>query len=112
MKLIRPETKFRAQKNADHILTLLEPGWTTRVWENLGWHSSVVSPCGRWKVHPSFYGELVYTAFLGKAGSGGGYWTGKSNDPKKAIEICRKNAFEDLEWQADLLDMVLVKEKT
>lgn len=31
----------------------LGPGWRVRVWENLGWHWSLVSPCLHWQIHPS-----------------------------------------------------------
>lgn len=28
------------------------PGWTPRVWENMGWFCEAVSPCGRYRVIP------------------------------------------------------------
>ena len=49
-----------ARKKAAALAKRLGPRWTSRVWENLGWHYAAVSPCGRGQVH----------------GHGDGYWAG------------------------------------
>jgi hypothetical protein len=51
-------------------------GWKPRVWENLGWHYSVVSADGHMKVHPGGGScgptrPTYYTAFFGDVGEGG-----------------------------------------
>src|SRR4051812_35218771 len=41
-----------AQSLATNLETLTgRRGWKLVIWENLGWHSKAVSPCGRIKVH-------------------------------------------------------------
>jgi hypothetical protein len=71
---------------ADKLCADLGPGWKPRMNENMGWYYSAVSPCGRWKVHPhAFGGDVSYTAFLGDAGAGGGYWAESGDTPQAAI---------------------------
>lgn len=62
-------------------------GWRVRVWENLGWHWSAVSICGRLKVHPSDGSrpQGSYSAFLGEADSLGGTWCATARSPRAAI---------------------------
>jgi hypothetical protein len=52
-----------AQKKGKALAKRLGKGWTVRLWENLGWHYEVISPCGRIKVSNGYGGS--YTAFLG-----------------------------------------------
>ncbi len=84
------KTRAEAQKLGDAALTLLGDagkGWHVRVWENLGWHANLVSPCGRMKVHWNTFPEngTSYIAYLGDADSPGGYWTGSASTPQAAI---------------------------
>lgn len=61
-------------------------GWTPNVWENLGWHHSAISACGRIKVHPHGYGIKGATAFFGSADLPGGKWSAQSLSPAKAVQ--------------------------
>lgn len=83
-----------AKRAAKALCDRIGKGWRPRVWENLGWHYSAISPCGRLKVHPSTscrcHGKgtvTSYTAFLGEADSPGGRWTGQSRSPKRAVAL-------------------------
>ena len=71
----------------------LGPGWTTRVWENLGWHYAVRSPCGRLSVHPSF--GIGFTAFLNEPGKIGGKWAEHGDTPLEAIDATIKEAKQE-----------------
>ena len=74
----------RAEACAGLLARTLGPGWIPRVWENLGWHYSVRSPCGRLMVHPSSVDG--FTAFLGPVGGIGGRWAEHGDTPQKAID--------------------------
>jgi hypothetical protein len=92
-----------ATKSAADLVARLGPGWKPRVFENLGWHSGVISPCGRIKVHtPSVDGS--YTAFLGPADLSGGYWTGDAETPELAIANAIKAGKRELERVRVLLE--------
>lgn len=54
------------------------------MWENLGWHWNVISPCRRIKVHP-FNDRGPYNAFLGAPGEPGGYWAEDARTPEAAV---------------------------
>lgn len=80
-----------ATARAKALAAGMGPGWKARVWENLGWHYSVLSPCGRWKIHPH-HGEdhdrrrkTTYSAFLGDADSPGGTWAEHGDSPRAAM---------------------------
>lgn len=90
-----------ATKRAADLATRLGPEWEPVVFENLGWHYSVKSPCGR--IHVNEYwrtpiapndgiidklGALEpdhYTAFVNVDGGSGGRWTGDGETPEEAI---------------------------
>ena len=72
-----------AQASATALALPLGLGWTPRVWENLGWHYEVRSPCGRLSVHPSGAG---FIAFLGEPGGIGGRWAQHGDTPREAID--------------------------
>lgn len=79
-----------AQKAAKALATRLGKGWTPRVWENMGWHYSVVSPSGAIKVHaPGAYGQ--HLAFFGP-GSAGGRWVGRHTNPATAVAAAIRKA--------------------
>lgn len=68
-------------------------GWTKRVWENLGWHYSAISPCGRIKLHTHHFAAnkvhkafISYTAFLGDKDSSGGTWAEHGDTPAEAVK--------------------------
>ena len=77
--------------------------WTPRVWENLGWHYCVISPCGRIKVHASRT-EIHYTAFLGEAGKPGGYWVEHGVTPQEAVAKVIDTAKRDVAGQQTLVE--------
>jgi len=72
-----------ATKAAARLCARLGPKWKLHVWENLGWHYAAISPCGRFKVHPSSGGG--FTAFLGAAREPGGTWTAHAKTPEAAV---------------------------
>ena len=84
----------------------LGKGWTIRVAENMGWHTTVLSPCNRIKVSISpvsgtpaetLIGTLnSYTAFLGDAEDiCGGKWAESGDTPAEAVNnVVRKAAAE------------------
>lgn len=80
----------KANADAKNLCAELEQttgikGWTTHVWENLGWHHKAVSSCGRVKVHPFGDGSKGATAFLGAADSPGGKWAEQASTPAAAV---------------------------
>lgn len=88
-----------AKSRAKTLAKRMGKGWKKRVWENMGWHYSVISPCGRVKVHVNWFNsgkkdavaklaDLVpysYTAFLGEPGSSGGRWAEHGDTPEEAV---------------------------
>ncbi len=83
-----------ATKEAARLCAKLGAGWTPRVWENLGWHTSVRSPCGRLVVHINITGSPIlgnwkpsgYTAYLGsKTNMNSNRWSESAKTPAGAI---------------------------
>ena len=90
------EAEYRkARASGDRLAARLGPAWRSRVWENLGWHFSAVSGCGRFKVHPSLKSGH-FLAFLGRAGCSGGIWTAYGRTPRGAVVAVLKAAMRDL----------------
>jgi hypothetical protein len=95
-----------AQEQAAALATRLGPGWTARVWENLGWHFSAISSCKRIEVYPSCSNQaphqvLSYHALLGeptRGGGVGGIWTGSGETPELAVSTAVKAAKEKVAW--------------
>ena len=87
--------------------------WRVSIWENVGWHYCVISPCGRWKVHPHHKGNDVtkkieiYNAFLGNKGTIGGYYAESGKTVRAAIVVTARKAYADITWRAALLDRPL-----
>lgn len=73
-----------AEAKAELLARTLGPDWTVRVWENLGWHYSVESPCGRLSVQPLT--DTNFIAFLGEPGGIGGRWAEHGDTPQEAID--------------------------
>lgn len=70
------EMHDRAVNGAKALAKYLGKNWTYQVWENLGWHFSVMSPCGRIRVYAI---ANCFTAFLGDQ------WAESANTPRGAI---------------------------
>ena len=73
-----------AKQDAKKLTASLGKGWKSNVWENLGWHYSVISPCGRIKVHKE-HEYQDYFAFLGEPDSPGGRWSADGKTAREAI---------------------------
>lgn len=74
-----------ATKQAAELAQQLGPGWSPRVWENLGWHFAVVSPCKRIEVFFHEKSAPPYLAFLGEPNSHSGLWAEHGDTPELAI---------------------------
>ncbi len=68
--------------------------WKPRVWENLGWHFSAVSPCGRLEVHRD--GERSFTAYLGEPNSPGGRWAEGAGSAAAAVKAVVREGRREL----------------
>ncbi len=77
-----------AHLNARTLCRHMGAGWTPNVWENLGWHYSVISPCGRIKIHPSEGKDPLgdACAYLNAPDSPGGRWVKHGTNPKAAVK--------------------------
>lgn len=97
-------TKAEATRLGKALVKRLGPGWTLRVWENLGWHYSAT--CAGMSVYPA-YGGGFHTLLSAEAwkngGPGGGevYWSGLRartfKDPRRAVadQLQRAQVFVD-----------------
>jgi len=87
-----------AHEAAEETARDLGPGWKPVVMENLGWHASVVSPCGRVSIHiPRRPRDGQYLAFLGpKKLQPAGKWAEHGRTPREAIENVLRAARRDL----------------
>lgn len=75
-----------ATEKAKALAFICGNGWKPDVWENLGWHYRVISPCGRIKLYPG------YTAFLSPKGDIGGEFCEHGKTPRSAIQNTLKVA--------------------
>jgi len=91
----------KAVNDAKALADQLGPDWSPEVWENGGWHYRATSPCGRWKVSPSYGG--AYTAFIGERGPGG-IWVGNGKTPAKAIEKALEEAQDSIARLSSYID--------
>lgn len=88
----------RAKLIGEALAIRLGAGWKPHLNHNLGWHASVISPCGRIKLHPAILPNGTvkeYTAFLGEPGSGG-RWVQDGSSPELAIAKVIRVAKADL----------------
>jgi len=103
------QTRQHADREAAALQEEFGPDWKTSVWENLGWHAAIHSPCGRYHVSRSWYTQgYRYSCLLGDAWSNTGKWSGHGSTGAKAVEDCRQNALKDIQYRAALLDLGLV----
>lgn len=81
---------------AEKLAKRLGPGWTPDVWENVGWHYKVVSPCRRLKLHGPYSARDCYMAFFGdKDMESGGTYAESGNTPTEAISATIETAAAD-----------------
>lgn len=73
-----------AKRQSAKLVKQAGPGWTARVWENLGWHYAISSPTRHVKVHPSCGGG-DFLAFLGPASCSGGDFTAYGKTVQEAV---------------------------
>ncbi len=66
-----------AIKAGDKLAARCGPGYTRRVWENLGWHFQAEISAGRLRVHRDRWDS--FSAYLGE-------YCGKGKTPKAAIQ--------------------------
>ncbi len=89
-------TKQEATTAAKALAKALGSKWKIRVWENMGWHYNVASPCNQVKITPFIYGGKIdsYTAFFGSAEDNycGGRWAESGKTPKAALRAVIKRA--------------------
>ncbi len=81
---------------------LMGKGWTTRVWENLGWHWHIKSPCKR--ITLSKFDKNRYHAYLNRAGEAGGRWVGHGKTGNSAIKDAFNLARKELEGIAEIIE--------
>lgn len=84
-----------AKKSAVALAKQLGNGWTPRIWENLGWHFEVVSPCRRIRIHACKNARHTeYVALLSTpvphARAYGRLFIGVGKTPTAAINQIRK----------------------
>ena len=77
---------------ARRLAARLGPGWKVDVFENMGWHFSVVSRCDRMKVHQD---GGTFTAYFGEPGPGG-RWVAAAKTPRRAVARVVRAARRDL----------------
>jgi hypothetical protein len=84
---------------ANKLAFEMGPKWKPHVWENLGWHYSVVDVSGHWKIHRN---GNTFTAYLGDCDEGG-RWAKTAKTPWAAVAMVKKEAFADLCMIVDFL---------
>lgn len=106
--------KSEATKRSRLLVKQLSEGdleWKPDVFNNLGWHYSAYSKCGRFRVSPLYerQPDKGYHALLNIPDkSGSGRWVGHGTTPLEAVEDARRLAREELELYAQCIDMKLV----
>jgi hypothetical protein len=100
----------RAVRRGDALAKRLGPGWTSHVWENMGWFYMARSACGRWRVSPVTYGgkRKGYIAGVGEADSPGCRWRHQYGaTAEAALAAAMTAARAEVGRDAALLDLVL-----
>jgi hypothetical protein len=94
-----------AHRGAARLAKRMGRGWTGELWENLGWHYLVRSPCGRITIHPHIYKGRNdgYSAFLNRKGETGGIWAVGGKTPRAAVEATIAAAKKDVAFYQSLV---------
>jgi len=75
-----------AHRKGKKLAKRMGKSWTVRVWENLGWHYSAISPDGCTKIRENCYnGRYSYMAFIGVDKWAGGVWAEHGKTPQEAL---------------------------
>ena len=100
------EKFIQARKDGLALARRLGDGWNAEVWENLGWHYMVRSPCGRIQLHASVYDGKVYgyNAYLHRKGETGGIWSESGKTPQDAIRKTIDAAKKDIAFYQSLVE--------
>jgi hypothetical protein len=95
-----------ARRGAARLAKRMGRGWTGELWENLGWHYLVRSPCGRITIYPHIHRGRIYDygAFLNKRGEIGGIWAENGKTPRAAMEATIASAKKDIKFYQSLVD--------
>jgi hypothetical protein len=106
--LIDEVTKFeQACKKALDLAKRLGNGWSAIVWENVGWHYDVRSPCKRITVTERTHGKspTYYSACLHPPGETGSRLRGSTGStPQAAIKAAIKEVRKEMKYWADLVE--------
>lgn len=90
------EEHIRAKRKAKELAGRLGKGWSVRVYENLGWHYNVVSPCGHMAVTESRHrGKNHYVAYFSDEQQGNGcsgIFAADGSSPRAAINAAVEQA--------------------
>ena len=80
------------------VAMMLGRGWTTEVHENLGWHWTVISPCGRIRVSGGYRDNFPkrFHAMLCRRGDVAGRYVGEGRTPRAAVNNCIRAAKDSL----------------
>lgn len=94
------QAEYEAARDAGRALAKsMGRGWRVRVWESLGWHYSVVSRSGMWKVHCN--NGNSFSAIFGP-GPYGGLFAENARTPRAAMRKVVRLAEQHI---ADALNM-------
>ena len=105
------DTKAQAIKKAKELLGKMKTkGWKIRVWQNLGWHHSVIN-YGIQVIGPSGCREEKYSCYLSNEKDGGGsptYWHDRNSyiNPNEAVTKQLAKAHEFVNGLQDHLGLV------
>lgn len=97
----------RATKNGVELAARMGEGWKLEIWENWGWFSRVISPCGRIRIYidaDSKKAVTSYTAFLGPPKNIGGIWVETASTPEEAMQKVLRVGKRETAWMKGLFD--------
>lgn len=97
---------IQARRDGLALAKRMGNGWNAEVWENLGWHYMVRSPCGRIQLHASKYDGKIhgYNAYLHKAGETGGIWSESGDTPQVAVKRTVNTAKKQIKFYQSLVE--------
>ena len=95
-----------AEKRAQAMCRRLGKGWKSQVFENMGWHVKVISPCKRIAVaYTMAYSRYSrFHASIGKPGGPGFLWDACDTTPEGAVKEAVRVAKKHVRDLSDLID--------